>query len=129
MPSMANITVKDAANADKVFVSKTASAGDKSPARWSQDAASSIIGRRPTVTVETRDNGAKNGRVYKDTITFPIVSTIGGVETVTWFTSRMETTIPTNVDNAVVNDAYVQMSNLRASALLRSVVQEGYAPT
>lgn len=130
MPSMANITVKNAANADVVYVAATPSAGDKTPARWSLDAASPVIGLRPVFQVQTRDNGSKSARVISGSLAFPIVETIGGVAQKTALVpGTFEVTLPTNVDATLVNDAFVQLGNLLVSALVRSVASSGYAPT
>lgn len=130
MPSMASITVKNTANADVVYVAKVPSAGDRSPARWTYDAASAIIGHRPTLELTTRSNGSGNGRICDWNFVYPITGLVGGVTTVlARVPFKGSFTMPTNVDAALAGDAYVQLANLLASALMRSAVQEGYAPT
>jgi hypothetical protein len=130
MPAMANITVKNAANTDVIYVAKVPSAGDRSPAKWTADALSTIVGQRPSFTVETRDNGPKNGRVFESVFSFPVIETVNGVPTVVATVPlRCSGTLPTNVDNTKVSDAFVQHGNLLVSTLLRSVGSEGYAPT
>lgn len=130
MPAMANITVKNAANADVVYVAATPSAGDRSPARWTLNGASGIIGYRPKMQVVTRDNGAGNGRRIEGQLTYPIVETIGGVATKTATVPfEFSGVLPTNVDATLVADAFTQFGNLLASSLMRSSVSEGYAPT
>lgn len=130
MPALANITVKNAANADVVYVGSIPSAGDKMPARWSLNAASAIIGFRPVFQLATRDNGNKTGRVFTATMSYPILETISGVVTKTaQFGFTLEGTLPTNVDGTLVQDAFIQMGNLLVSALVRAAAAEGYAPT
>lgn len=130
MPAMANITVKNAANTDVIYVSKVPSAGDRSPAKWTADALSTIVGQRPMFTVETRDNGPKNGRVFESALSFPIVETVGGVPTVVATVPlRCSGTLPTNVDSSKVTDAFIQNGNLLVSTLIRDVGSTGYAPT
>lgn len=130
MPAMANITVKDAANADVVYNAAAPSAGDRSPAVWRCNAASSIIGHRPHFTVLTRDNQKQNGRAFEARFSFPIVDDVDGLPTVlAKMPFQVTGTLPTNVDSAVVNDAFIQMGNLLVSTLIRSVASEGYAPT
>lgn len=130
MPQMANITVKNKAGTDVVYVAKTPSAGDTVPARWMQDAASPIIGRRPRFQVVTRDSGAKNGgrRMFASG-TFPIVTGTAPNEVIQLVPFQADTTLPTSVDSALVEEAFVQFGNLLVSALLRAVAAEGYAPT
>lgn len=130
MPSMANITVKDAANVDVVYNGVVPSAGDRSAAVWRANALQPQIANRPTFTVVTRDNAKQDGRVFHATYKFPIIETIGGLTSRTaTMPFTIEGTLPTNVDAAKVNDAFTQMGNLLASALVRSAAAEGYAPT
>lgn len=130
MPAMANITVKNAANADTVYNMATPSAGDRSPAVWRANALQAAIGLRPTFSVVTRDNAKQDGRVMQAVFKFPIVETIGGVTTRTATVPfTLEGTLPTNVDAILVSDAFTQLGNLIASTLVRSAAAEGYAPT
>jgi hypothetical protein len=130
MPSMANITVKNAANADVIYVAAAPSAGDKIPAVWTQNAASGIVGQRPKFTLATRDNGKGTGRHVSGAIRFPIVETVGGIPTVTAIVPlSLEGTLPTNVDASLVSEAFIQFGNLIVSALVCSSAADGYAPT
>jgi len=130
MPSMANITVKNAANADVVYVAATPSAGDRSPARWTQNAANAIIGFRPVFQVVTRDSSGKPGRIMEGSLRTPITTQVNGVETqLAVIPMTFQSTLPTNVDATLVADAFVQWGNLMASSLIRAVALEGYAPT
>jgi hypothetical protein len=127
---MANITVKDSGNADVVYVAATPSAGDKSPAQWRFNAASAVIGQRPVFTVSTRDNGSKNGRHLTASFRFPVVVDVAGIPTIAATVPfTLEGVLPTNVDSTAVDDAFVQLGNLLVSDLIRSVAQEGFAPT
>lgn len=130
MPSMANITVKNAADADVVYVAAVASAGDKSPAIWRANALSSQIALRPTLSVVTRDNQRQNGRVLEASFRFPTWEMVNGVPTLlATVPFTLNGTLPTNVDSARVGDAFTHLGNLTASALVRAVALEGYAPT
>lgn len=130
MASMANITVKNAANVDVVYVAKIPSAGDRSPARWTLDASSTIPAHRPQLELVTRDNGTATGRSISASFKARYTQTIAGVETkIAEMPLRLEGTVPTNVDATWVNDMVVQLSNLLASALVRDSVANGYAPT
>lgn len=129
MPTMANITVKNAANADVIYVAKSPSAGDRSPAVWTRDAAHAVPGFRPRVTALTRDNGNKTGRLVEIEGTFPMVQTINGVDTkVSSQPFKFYTTIPQGVADASTYDNSVQFSNLLVAALMREVFNTGYAP-
>lgn len=130
MPAMANITVKNAANADVVWTGTVPSSGDKTPARWISQSASAIIGFRPVFDVVTRDNSNKNGRLFDATFAFPITQTVSGVTSkVATVPFRVSGTLPTNVDATIVADAFVQLGNLMVSTLVRAVASDGYAPT
>lgn len=130
MPSMANITVLNAAGASVVYVAKVPSAGDRSPAKWTLDAASGIIGNRPSLEMTTRTNGSNNGRICDYTFWYPVLETISGIETQTARVPfKGSFTMPTNVSAVLAYDGYVQLGNLLVSALIRSASQEGYAPT
>lgn len=130
MPAMANITVLNAAAGNVVYSAATPSAGDRIPAVWRANGLSAIIGNRPRFTVATRDNAKQNGRVIDVIFVYPVLQTISGIETqVAKIPLQVTGTLPTNVDAAVVNDAFVQMGNLLVSTLIRAVAAEGYAPT
>lgn len=130
MPAMANITVKDAANADVVYNAAAPSAGDKTPAVWRANNLNGRIGWRPLFQLLTRDNSARTGRHFTATFKFPITDTVGGVETLLGtMPFTVDGTLPTNVDATRVNDAFIQLGNLLASTLVRAAAAEGYAPT
>lgn len=130
MSSMTNITVKNAAGLDVVYNAATPSAGDKSPAIWRQNAAHANIGFRPTFKLLTRDNARANGRVVDASFIFPIIASIGGVDTlVAKVPFSVSGTLPTNVAASAVFDGFVQFGNLIVSELIRQAAEEGYAPT
>jgi hypothetical protein len=56
-------------------------------------------------------------------------STSGAVSLVAVVPAVVEVTLPTNVDSALNKDAFVQLGNLLVQTLMRSVADEGYAPT
>lgn len=132
MPSMANIAVLNNAAATVTYTAATASAGDKVPAVWRQNAASEIIGLRPQLSVTTRDNAKRNGRIFEATMKYPIFMTdasSGQKILLATVPLSLTGTLPTNVDAVQVKDAFVQFGNLAVSTLIRSAIEEGYAPT
>lgn len=131
MPNMANITVKNGADQDVTYNGVVSSAGDRSPARWTAISASTIAGHRPTLSVLTRDNGNKNGRVLEASFRYPVVATgaDGMPKVVAIVPFQVHGTLPTNVDGSVVTDAFVQCVALLNSSLMREVAADGYAPT
>lgn len=130
MPQMAAITVKNQANTDVVYNAAVPSSGDKSPAKWTQNAASGIFGHRPTFTLSTSSNGNNNARKIEATLRFPVVEDRAGVPTIVANVPlTMSGALPTNVSAASVQEAFVQFGNLLCSALVRSSASEAFAPT
>lgn len=132
MPAMGNITVLNAAGANVVYNASTPSAGDTVPAVWTADAAAAQIGFRPKLSVSTRNNAKGTARVFRGTFKFPITgtdTTTGQPFLIATVPFEISGTLPTNADAATVNDAFVQLTNLLASTLIRSVAGSGYAPT
>lgn len=127
MPQMANITVKNATDADVIFVAKAPAAGDSSLARWTADAASTIVGHRPMFSVATRDNGNKNARVLTATYRGPIIDGDGKVAAIV--PASASVTLPTNVAASEVADHFVKFANLLASSLVKAAAEAGYAPS
>lgn len=130
MPSMANITVKNKANADVVYVAKVPSAGDKTPAKWTQDALSNVQSFRPALAVGTKDNSTGKRRIVEVNFAYPIVQTVGGVDTlVDKVTFQGMFSLSKEIDTAANEEATIQVGNLMVSALLRGVFSDGFAPT
>lgn len=132
MPSMANIIIQNAFAANVTYTAVTPSAGDRVAAVWRQNAASEVMGLRPTLTVLTRDNARKNGRVLDIGYKMPIFytdTTTGQKVLLATVPLSVFGTLPTNVDTALINDAFVQFGNLLVSTLIRSVALEQAAPT
>ena len=130
MPTMASITVLDAAGASVIYNAAVASAGDKTPARWNQNAASAVAGFRPTFNCVTRDNGQGSARIMECNFMFPHTQTVSSIDSIAAkTTAKVSVTLPTNFDAAEVKDAFVQLGNLLVSSLLRQVAEEGYSPT
>lgn len=133
MPTMADITVKKAdGTTNVVFVAAVPSAGDKSPAVWTQDAYSGTQGHRPRFEMQTQDNGTATIRqarwkfsypcFYTDTTTSQeVVIKSLGFDGIFYMPKELTTT--------QWNEAWAQFGNLLCSTLVRSAVQVGFAPT
>jgi len=131
MPTMANITVKASnGTTDVVYVAKSPSAGDKVPARWAVDAASTIPAFRPKASLVSRDNGNRNARTFEFDFSYPITAVESGV-------TVLKATVPvkaslvlaTNADATIVKEAIYQSGNLLVSSLMRAAFEDGYSPT
>jgi len=130
MPTMAAITVKNAANADVIFDAAVPSAGDKTPARWVATLSNAIAGFRANFSVGTKNNGSQNARIMEFNGAVPVTNTVSGIQTLAGKMSmQVFVTLPTNVDANSVSDGYVQLSNALVSTLIRQVASTGYAPT
>lgn len=127
MPNMANITVKNAANADVVYVAGSPSSGDRVPARWKQNAAGTTWASRPELSVVMRSNARNTTRILEGTFKFPIIDVDGVITDV--IPGSFSFTSVNSVDSTKVNDAFTQFGNLIASALIRACASEGYSPT
>lgn len=132
MPNMANITIKNAANADVVWVAASPSSGEKSPAVWRFNAQSDKLAFRPTFALTMKENGRRNGRIFSAEFKFPLAgenSDTGSPYLYATIPFNVSGTLPTNVDVMTLENAFVQFGNLLASALIRAAATEGYAPT
>lgn len=132
MPSMANITVKAAdGTTDVTYTAKTASAGDKIAAVWTNDAASGIIGYRPKFMAMTRNNGSNNARILEASLALPVIFDPGTGVFIKLATvvCDVRAVIPTNVDVDDVKEGFAQFGNLLVSTLMRQVAETGYSPT
>lgn len=133
MPNMADITVKKADGTTNVtYVAATPSAGDRNSAIWTLNTASGVQGLRPRLEIMTKDNGANTGRQASYKFTYPVVytdSTTGLQKLLATVTHEGFVGLPKNVTTTDWIEAFAQSGNLLVSALIRSSVQEGYAPT
>lgn len=133
MPSMANITVKNAAGIDVMFVQVVASAGDSSPARWELTAAANVSLGRPFAELMARPNADKTARKVIPSLTVPyLVTDVGtGLQRVAANVvfRNGEMVKPRNVPDSVVDDAVAYWAGLTSSTLWKATFSSGYAPT
>lgn len=133
MASIANITVKKAdGTTDVIYVAATPSAGDKSPAVWTQDTFSGIQGFRPRLEFQTQDNQGGSIRQSRFKFKFPSLytdSTTGLQKLLA--TVEFEGTVmcAKTMTTTEWKEAYAQLGNLLCSALIRGSVETGFAPT
>lgn len=131
MPTMANITVKASdGTTDVIYVAATPSAGDSSLARWIVNAASGIPAYRPAFTSVSQYNGGRTARRHRFAISYPVTATENGVLVLKGnVVGSTEIVVPANLDSAVSKEGYYQMGNLLVSSLIRSQLDDGFAPT
>lgn len=133
MPSMANITVKKAdGTTDVTYVAAMPSAGDKSPARWTQNAASSILGFRPVFEIQTQFNGPGTMRQARLKFSLPVTY----ADASTGLNKLLKSVdfdgvvyLPVELGSDKWDEAFSQLGNLLVSSLVRDTIEAGYAPT
>lgn len=132
MPQMANITVKNAANADVVFNQVTASAGDGSAARWELTAASALPIGRPYAEMVSRPNADKSARKVIPSLVCPYLITDAGTGqqrvsgNVVFRNGEM--TRPRNVPDDFVAHCTAYWTGLNSSVLWKDSFNSGYSP-
>lgn len=133
MPSMADITVKKADGTTNVtYVAATPSAGDKSPAIWTLNAQSGVQGFRPRLELQTQNNGPGTIRQGRVKYSYPVTYTDANTSLSKLLASvgfEGVVYLPKDVTTTEWNEAFAQLGNLLASTLIRSSIQEGFAPT
>lgn len=130
MPQAADIVVKKADNTTNVTYSLlTASAGDASPARWTENSLSTNRGHRPTLEMRSQFNGPRTARRSNVAYKYPVLKTVSGVETrVGDVILDISVLIPQDVDDVTAAEAVAQGTNLAVSTLLRGALTSAYAP-
>lgn len=133
MPNMANITVKMAnGTTDVTYNASTPSAGDKSPAIWTQNAYSGVQGFRPRFELQTQNNGAGTIRQMRVKFSYPVLYT----DATTSLQKVLKSVgfdgvvyLPKEMTTNDWKEAFAQLGNLLSSTLVRSAAEEGYSPT
>jgi hypothetical protein len=130
---MANITVKKAdGTTDIVYTALTPSAGDGNAAAWRSETAGTAPGFKPQLKLWSKSNGNGSARRVEYSYSYPQTAT----DTTTSLTSVVNKpvgggyfVIPNEVPDATLAEFTAQLTNLLASALVRSSINAGYAPT
>lgn len=131
MPTMANITVKKAdGTTDVVYTAASPSAGDKSPAVWKNGSVGSVLAARPTFTLVSMDNGTRKARRLRSSFSWPKtrVDTAGNVTVVGGASSESSHLVPQDMTASEIAEFVAQFSGLLHSALIKSCINDGYAP-
>lgn len=133
MANMANITVKKAdGTTDIVYTALTPSAGDNTPAVWRSETAATINSGKPTATMVSKWNGAKNVRRSDIHFVYPqnaVDSTTNLTSVVNRIPIHLTAQIPQDVPDTVVAEAVAQAFNLFKATLVQDSVKSGYSPT
>lgn len=133
MPSMANIVVKKYdGTTDVTYTALSASAGDNVAAQWRSESAGSQSNAKPTLTVTSKHNGNRSARRIDIQYRYPQMatdSTTGLSTVVNQIPITVSVAVPLGAPDTVVQEAIAQGTNLLVSALVRSSIISGFAPT
>lgn len=133
MPQLADIVVKkNDGTTDVTYVGLVPSAGSDVPAVFKSTSVGSAPAHQPELRVLARDADQSRKRLVRGTYVYPQIAT----NAATGVTSVVDACIgdfnfkaPKSMSQADINEAGAQFGNLLVSALMRSVLQTGYAPT
>lgn len=129
MPNMANIVVKAAnGTTDFTFNQLTAASGDGGQAQWRGTASAPLYAAK--LQCESKWNRARTVRQVTISGDVPTVVTTDGVEQVVGRVSiRFTAQVPMAIPATAAKDASAILTNALASALVKEVVETGFAPT
>jgi len=132
MPALANITVKKSdGTTDIIYDAINPAGGDGLPALWRSQLAT-ILAAKPSFECWSRWNGPKTARRVQTKYVFPQVytdTTTTLVQIKNLLVMETSSVIPQQVDTATIGEFAAQGTNLVASALIKSTINAGFAPT
>lgn len=132
MPTMANITVKkNDGTTDTIYVAQKASSGNKDPAIWRVDAASTFGQGKPELQCVGKDAANGTQRVVSWKLVMPetFTDTTTGLVAVRYRDLASSVyTIDKRVPDSLHNEISAQFGNLMASVLAKQVNASGYQP-
>lgn len=133
MPTMANITVKDAdGTTDRVFTALSPAGADGSPAVWRYEDATRLPGERIRFEVSSKWNGPRDARKVQTFLNAPLLqaTAVAGVSNKVGNLQFRDggATVPQVSTDTATAQATALYANLMASALIKSVFTTGYAP-
>lgn len=132
MPAMAAITVKkNDGTTDIVWTNVQASGGESSPAVWRSNTIGTAPAQRPELRVQSKWNGDQTARRLDISGTYPTLTTgsDGKINVAARANLTASMVIPVSMLDTDINEACAQLMNLLSSALIKSSLQAGYAPT
>lgn len=126
---MNNITIKNVANVDTVYVAKRPSNGAEA-AVWMCDTASDISVYRPSLTMVARKSqGTKKAQKVSSRYNYPVKAVVNGVSVLLGTVPvEVSATIPADLSDQMITDAITQCMRLHNSADVIASFVSGYAP-
>jgi hypothetical protein len=133
MPSIADIVVlKNDGTTNVTYVAKAPSAGDSVPAVWRNESAGTAPAHFPEFRLVTRDVKKGLSRAARMTYVYPMTA-LNSTTNVTAVVERCRISadweFPKGMTQATMDEAISQLANLLVSALVKSSLKAGYAPT
>lgn len=132
MPNMAPIVVKkNDGTTDVTYTDVVPSAGDKTSAIWKCLTIGTASAHRPELKMSSRENGTGTARRVEMQFAYPVLATDaqGKLNVVDRLPINISVLVPKGMPDADVNEGVSQCFNLVNSALIKSAVKSGYAPT
>lgn len=133
MPQMADITVKKADGTTNVlYTALNPSGGDASQALWRSNSVGTSAYIRPEFVMSSTWNGPRTARKITGKLTYPasyVDPTTGAPVSTDKMIISFDCVIPKAIEDTVGAEAVEQGFNLFASALVKSCVKVGFAPT
>lgn len=132
MPSMAAITVKkNDGTTDQIWTNVQASGGDKSPAIWRNQSVGPAPTFMPEMRMSSKPNGDGSVRRLEGQVDWK--QSALGTDNITRKVNvgyiKFEVVVPQGMITADLNEFASQASNLLGSALFKSCIKDGFAPT
>lgn len=130
MANMANFTVKKSDGVtDVTYTALTPSAGDRTPARWSNLASSTKANLRATVEMSSRFNGNRTARHVTLLMKYPEIVQVNGVDTVAGIGHvTIDAILPLQVSDTALSEVVAQAANAFKATLVQDSFKLGYAP-
>lgn len=126
MTTLSNITVKKAdGTTDVTYTALSPSAGYGNPAMFRSNSVGTSIASRPSLAVTPIEK--VNRSLVKVNFVMPIVDPLSG-KVVDYCSVKAEANFPLSASDDTVKEAAHQGTNLIASALIKSTMQEGIGP-
>jgi hypothetical protein len=133
MPAMADVVVKaDDGTTNVTYTQKSPSAGNSVPAIWRNDSVGNATGQRPEFRLLSKDSGDGKSRVLQASYSYKQVatdSTTSVSSVVNEAKASASWTMPNGMAAADINQFAAQFGNLIAATLVKTSVQQGFAPT
>lgn len=132
MAQAANIVVKkNDGTTDVTYSLMSPASGDNAPAVFRNLSVGTAPGHKPEYRISSQWNGPKTARKIRETLVYPVVQTINGVQVVTDRLIKDVTyTIASAAPQTDIDEFISQGANLSVNAaVVKDSIKAGFAPT